>query len=183
MTLFNFIPYNKLSLTDLLTVKPTEANYEELVELLTELALSTYEDFKFFIAKSSDETKAAHFMQITSHYDDFAELHKLIFARAIEYGIDMRELQRRFAQAVADDKVIDLGEEVVVIIDDGTPQLATGVSPIQSGFEGSEITFIISFIKEENYDQWAKNNLPQPPQEAPEEPTSASWTQDIYINE
>lgn len=174
--MFDFIPYNQLTLTDLLTVKPTEENYTELVELLSELALSTYEDYKFFIAKSSDETQAAHFMQITSQYSDFGELHKLIFARAIDYGIDMRELQQRFAQAVADGKVIELGEDVVVIINDGTPQLATGVSPIQSGFEGSEITFIISFIKKENYTEWAKNNLPQPSQDFSPEPATLEDT-------
>jgi hypothetical protein len=170
--LLDFIPYNRLTLTDLVTVKPTDDNYDELVDLLTELASATYEEYKFFIAKSSDETKAAHFMQITSQYSEYPELHQLIFARAIEYGIDMRELQKRFAQAVEAGKVIDLGENAVVILEDGTPQLATGVSPIQSGFEGSEITFIISFIKKENHDEWAKNNLPQPSQDFSPEPAT-----------
>ena len=57
---------NTLSLSDILTNKPTEENYAEIIELLTRLAKETYEEFKFFIAKSQDETKQAKFLHIVS---------------------------------------------------------------------------------------------------------------------
>jgi hypothetical protein len=35
----------------------------------------------------------------------------------------------------------------------------TSVSPINSGLEGSEITFIFSFVQTENYESWKKNHF------------------------
>jgi hypothetical protein len=32
---------------------------------------------------------------------------------------------------------------------------------LQSGLEGAEITFIISFMKAENFDAWHKNTFPE----------------------
>lgn len=150
---------NNLSLSNLLNNKPTEENYKEIIEDLKKVAQDTYKDFKFFIARSSDETKQPNFLQIVSNFHECPELHRKIFAKAIENGIDMKVLQAKFAEEVANGNVIPLGEDVTVIIHDGTPQLATGVSPINSGLEGGEITFIISFINKENYEEWAKNNL------------------------
>jgi hypothetical protein len=152
---------NLLTLTQLLTNKPTPRHYEELVDLLTKLAKKTYQEYKFLIAKSTDETKDPNFLQIVSNSKDEPELHKIIFVKAIEYGIDMRELQKRFAERVALGKVITLGENAVVITDDGTGNPPTGVSPINNGLEGGEICFIISFIKAENYEEWHKNTFPE----------------------
>ena len=156
---------NTLSLSDILTNKPTEENYAEIIELLTRLAKETYEEFKFFIAKSQDETKQANFLQIVSTSKEKPHLHGLIFGKSVSYGIDMQELQLRFAQHVEDGNVIDLGDDVTVILHDDSPQLATGVSPINNGLEGGEIAFIISFIKKENLEAFNKNNLPQPEEE------------------
>jgi len=150
-----------MSLTDLLNRKPTDEEYEEILSLLTTLAKRTYADFKFLIAKSSDETKEPHFLQIVSHYEEAPALHKKIFRKAIEYGIDMRKLQEKFAEKVANGKVIDLGPDVVVITNDNTTTLPTGVSPINSGLEGGEIAFIISFLTRANYGEWHKNTFPE----------------------
>ena len=73
----------------------------------------------------------------------------------------MKTLQHKFAAKVAEGAVVNLGKDVVVITDDGTPQLPTGVSPINSGLEGGEISFIISFIKMENLEGWTENNMPK----------------------
>jgi hypothetical protein len=150
---------NKLSLADLITTKPTEENYEEIMALLTEVAQKTYEQYKFFIARSQDETEQPNFLQIVSHSSELPELHKLIFSRAVNYGIDMQELQKRFAHRIAENKVIDIGEDAIVIVDDNTNQLPTGVSPINSGLEGGEITFIISFMKKDNFGKWFDNTF------------------------
>ena len=150
---------NKLSLSDLLTRKPSDKEYQEVVELLAQLAKETYEEFKFLFAKSPDETDQPHFLQIISNSTEKPELHKLIFAKGLEYGLDMKELQKRFAQYVAENNVIELGEDVVVITDDGTNQPPTGVSPINNGLEGGEICFIVSFMKKENYPKWAEKTF------------------------
>lgn len=151
---------NELTLTDLLTRKATDAEYAEIIDLLTELAKQTYEDFKFYIAKSHNEAEDPNFLQIASSFKENPSLHKLIFAKAVSYGIDMKELQERFAKHVALGNVIDLGEDTVVITNDNTAQLPTGVSPINSGLENGEIAFIISFIKKENYKAWHTNTFP-----------------------
>lgn len=149
------------SLTQLLTAKPTDEDYERILEHLIELFKLTYNDYKFYLAKSSDETKAPNFLQVTSPSTEHTSLHKSIFKLAVDKGIDMKELQKRFAEKASNGHVVDLGDNAVVITDDGTPQLPTGVSPVQSGLEGSEITFIISFIKSSNFGEWYKNTFPE----------------------
>jgi hypothetical protein len=150
---------NKLTLSDLLTRKATNEEYREVVSLLSKLARDTYKEYKFLIAKSPDETDQPNFLQIISNSKERPEQHKEIFAKGLEYGIDMRELQKRFAAHVANNLVIDLGDDVTVITDDGTGQAPTGVSPINNGLEGGEICFIISFLKTENYEAWHKNTF------------------------
>lgn len=152
---------NNLTLSDLITKQPSDEDYNELIELLTKLAKVTYEDYKFLIAKSDDETKQPNFLQIVSNSSEHPELHREIFVKAVTSSINMKELQKRFAQYIAEGNVLDLGEDVVIITDDGTSQLPTGVSPINSGLEGGEIVFIISFIKKENYEAFCENNLPK----------------------
>lgn len=152
---------NKLTLTDLLTREPKEKHYEDIIQMLSALAKETYKQYKFFIAKSPNETDDYNFIQIVSHFSENPNLHKTIFAKSIEYNIHMPTLQAKFAEHVAKNNVIDLGEDVVVITDDGTGQLPTGVSPINSGLEGGEIAFIIAFIKAENYVDWSAKNLPK----------------------
>lgn len=156
---------NELTLTDLIEQEPTEENYEEVVGLLTELANRTYKDYKFLIAKSKDETKEANFLQIVSNWNEQPTLHKLIFSKSIDYGIDMQELQKRVANEIADNNLIELGEGVKVIVDDGTGQLPTGVSPINSGLEGGEIAFIISFVHKNNYKEFMENAFPKKEEE------------------
>lgn len=156
-----------LSLEHLITAEPTEENYETVINLLIKLLVETYKDYKFLLAKSSDETQQPHFLQVVSNWAENPEIHKSVFQQAVEYNLDMRELQRKFAERVAEGKVLDLGD-VEVIIDDGTGQPATGVSQINSGLEGGEIAFIISFLKKENYEAWYANTFPQ--EESPNEP-------------
>lgn len=151
---------NETTLTGLLTKEPTEENYDEVVDILAELAERTYKDYKFLIAKSSDETQQGHFLQITHNYDEDPETHKKLFSKAMDYGVNQRELQQKFAERVANGDVLPLGDGVTVIINDGTGQLATGVSPINSGLENGEITFIVTFVQNKNYEKWAENNLP-----------------------
>ncbi len=152
---------NRLSLSDLLNQKAEESHYEEVINLLVGLARLTYEDYKFLVARSTDEKKEANFLQLVSNWAEHPELHKQIFSRSMDYGIDMKVLQGKFAERVAEGKVISLGDDVVVITDDGTGQIPTGVSPINSGIEGGEIAFIISFIHKDNLDDWEQHNLPQ----------------------
>lgn len=154
------------TLTDILTYQPTDNDYEQVLDLLAELVQLTYKEFAFFLAKSSDETKAPNFMQIVSPYHENTELHKEIFRLGVKYNLDMKTLQEKFSERAAKGVVLELGDGVTIIADDGTGSLATAVQPIQSGIEGSEITFIFSFIKTENYEAWKKNAFPEP--EAPE---------------
>lgn len=152
------------TLTDLLTYEPTNDDYEAVLDLLVELCQLTYNEFAFFLAKSSDETKAANFMQIESPYHEHTELHKDIFRLAVKYNLDMKTLQEKFAKRAVVGEVIQLGEGVTMIYKDkvnGQVNLATAVMPIQSGIEGSAITFIFSFVKTENYDEWCKNMFPE----------------------
>lgn len=151
---------NELTLTDLLTIKPTDADYDEIVGLLTTLCQSTYAQYKFLIIKSTDETEETHFLQIVSPAAENPELHKEIFAKALNTGVDYVELVKRFAAHVAAGNVVDLGEDVVVITNDGTKMIPTGVSQINSGLEGGEITFNISFIKKENLDAFNEKHVP-----------------------
>lgn len=153
---------NKLSLSGLLTQKPTNENYEEVMDILAEIARKTYEDYKFFIARSPDETTETNFIQIACPYGEMPDLHRKVFALAINYGLDMQELQSRFAQRIEENKVIDIGDEAVVILNDGTNIPPTGVSQINKGLEGGEITFIISFIQKANLEAYLKNTFPEP---------------------
>ncbi|QFP93392.1 UNVERIFIED_ORG: hypothetical protein Xoosp15_127 [Xanthomonas phage Xoo-sp15] len=156
---------NNLTLEDLVTRKPTDDNYAEVLGLLAGLARSTYNDFKFYIAKSGDETKDYNFLQVVSKYEDDPYMHKLIFSKGVEYGLDSTELSKRFAYHVAEGNVLPLGENVKVLLEDGTGQCPTGVSPITNGLEGTEIAFIFGFIQKKNYDEWHKNTLPQKDEE------------------
>ncbi|QDP42828.1 hypothetical protein HWC53_gp044 [Bacillus phage vB_BmeM-Goe8] len=150
-----------LTLTDLITRKATDEDYAEIVDMLAHLARKTFKDYNFLIARSSDETKDTHFLQVVSHSSEEPGLHKKIFRKAIDCGAEYEVLVEKFAASVAKGEVIDLGEDVIVIVDDNTGNPPTGVSPINSGIEGGEIAFIISFIKKENYDEWAKNTFPE----------------------
>lgn len=167
---------NNLSLTDLLTKTATDEDYDKLIDMLTKLARETYAQYKFQIFKSSDETTTPNLIQIVSAASEAPELHKEIFATAINCGIDYSELVKRFAAHVAAGNVIDIGDDVVVITNDGTHVAPTGVSQINSGLEGSDITFIISFIKKENLEAFNAKNLknqteqPGTPVEAPQTP-------------
>jgi hypothetical protein len=149
------------SLTNLLTAQPTDMDYERILDLLIQLFKLTYNEYKFYLAKSSDETKAPNFLQVTSPSTEHPDIHKQIFRLAVDSNMDMRELQKRFAEKAATGEVVKLGDNAVIITEDGTPQLPTGVSPVQSGLEGAEITFIISFMKAENFDEWHKNTFPE----------------------
>lgn len=156
---------NHMSLTDLVTNKAEDRHYDVVVELLTSLARKTYQDYKFFIAKSEDETKDYNFLQVVSKYEDDPYTHKLIFSKGVEHGLDSAELSKRFAEYAKDGNVLRLGEEVVILTEDGTGQSPTGVSPISNGLEGSEIAFIFGFIQKKNYDEWHKNTFPQKDEE------------------
>ncbi|AMO26048.1 hypothetical protein Blue_226 [Bacillus phage Deep Blue] len=156
---------NALTLEQIVTNKPTYENYTEVVKLLAELSRKTYENFKFYIAKSDDETKDYNFLQVVSKYEDDPYAHKLIFSKGVEYGLDSAELSRRFAYHVAEGNVLPLGENVKILLEDGTGQCPTGVSPITNGLEGTEIAFIFGFIQNKNYDEWHKNTFPQKDEE------------------
>lgn len=156
---------NHMSLTDLVTNKAEDQHYDVVVELLTSLARKTYQNYKFFIAKSEDETKDYNFLQVVSKYEDDPYTHKLIFSKGVEHGLDNMELSRRFAEHAKNGNVLRLGDEVVILTEDGTGQSPTGVSPISNGLEGSEIAFIFGFIQKKNYDEWYKNTFPQKDEE------------------
>lgn len=148
----------KLTLSDLINRKPTEENYADIINLLAELFQKTYGEYKFMVAKAQKEYDA-NFLQVVSRYEEHPELHKSIFRKAIDYGIEMRTLQEKFAAHVAAGKVLNLGPDVVVITDDGTISLPTGVSPINSGLEGGEISAIVTFIHKDHYEDWAARNI------------------------
>jgi hypothetical protein len=148
-----------LTLTSLIDRKATESEYTEVINLLVTLMRNAFYNYKFFIAKSSDDTQQPHFMQIISAYDENKTIHQDIFQKSMVYGVDMRTLQEKFATLVQEGKVVDLGDNVAVLINDGdgTNQLATSVSPINSGLEGSEITFIVSYVRKTSLDEFKKN--------------------------
>ncbi|UPI12054.1 hypothetical protein [Bacillus phage SBSphiJ4] len=149
------------NLTSLITRKATDEEYEEILDLLTDLAKFTYNQYKFFIAKSPDETEHLNFVSVVSFSEEAKNVHAEIFRKGVAYGIDMVELSSRFAKRAALGKVLDLGEDVVIITDDGTGNPPTGVSPINSGIEGGEIRFNFSFIKKDNYEAWEKKAFPK----------------------
>lgn len=153
-----FTKVNNMSLSDLINRKPTDKEYDEILDLLTELIRNTYKNYKFLIAKAQKDDEP-HFLQIVSKYEDYPELHDKIFKKAIDYGVEMRVLQEKFAERVANGEVLDLGDDVVVIVDDGDYSLPTGISQINSGIEGAEITAIITFIREDNFQDWYEHHL------------------------
>lgn len=156
---------NKLTLTDLLTRKATKEEYEEVASLLIKLFQKAYEDDKYLVVKSDDETKDTNFMQIVSHPSEWPELHKEIFSKGMRYGIEMKDLLPAFVDKVCKGELIDLGDNAVVIDDDNTGNPPTGVSPINSGLEDSQLSCIISFIKLENLPEWRLNTFPDPEEE------------------
>ncbi|ARQ94966.1 hypothetical protein FLAPJACK_52 [Bacillus phage Flapjack] len=156
---------NKLSLTDLVTREASITDYAEIISLLTQLAKNRFDNYQFTYFPAQDETREAHFMQIVSNWHDDPELHKEVFRKGIDYGANMKVLRNLFAEHVRAGHVVDLGAEVMVITDDGTGNPPTGVSSINTGLEGSEIAFIIAFVKKENYTEWCKNNFPDDQEE------------------
>lgn len=153
---------NELTLTQLLTNEPTDEDYQTVIELLTDLFQKRYQDYKFLIAKSPDEVNdRPHLLQVQSNFEEDPYLHKLIFAKCMDANLDMQELSKRFADYAAKGHVVDLGEDAVIIIDDGTGLAATGVSPINSGLEDSAITYIFGFIKKSNWEAWHEKTFPK----------------------
>ncbi|AXH71092.1 hypothetical protein BSP38_050 [Bacillus phage BSP38] len=150
-----------LTLSHIINQEPTEENYAEVIDLLATLAKAAFNDYKFLIAKSQDEAKDTNFLQVVSQYAEAPELHKEIFTKSINYNIDMKVLVEKFAARVAQGDVFPLGDDVVVITDDGSGQLPTGVSPINSGLEHGEIAFIVSFIKKENLEAFKAEHFPK----------------------
>lgn len=160
---------NTLTLTDLITRKATEEQYTEVADLLIELFRKAYDEDSYFLAKSPDEHDQANFLQIVSHSSEQPELHKKIFNRGMHYGIEMPTLLKVFAKKVEQGELIGLGEDAVVILDDNTGNPPTGVSPINSGVQGGEISCIISFIKLSNYAGWHENHFPKEDEEVKED--------------
>ncbi|ANH50706.1 hypothetical protein BCPG3_034 [Bacillus phage BCPG3] len=150
---------NKLSLTELITRKASLTHYSEVVELVTKLVRNRYENYQFTIYPATDETQP-NFIQIVSNWHDDPELHKLIFAKGIEYGIEMEELQKHFRKHIENGHVFDLGPDVVVITDDGSNSAPTNLSPINTGLEGSEVAVIVSFIEKAKYAGWVDKTFP-----------------------
>ena len=150
---------SKLTLTDLVTRKATLEEYKEVVALLTKLAKNRFKDYQFtyYPVSEDNQDKQPFFMQIVSNWHDDPELHKLIFAKGMDYGINMKMLQKLFVEEVRAGKVIELGNDIMVITDDGTNVSPTNVSPINSGLEGSEIAFIVAFLKKDKYKSWCEH--------------------------
>jgi len=157
----SFIRHKAPSLTQLITANPTEEQYKEVTELLVGLAKRTYERHKFYFAPTRDELEIPNMIQIRSHYKEEPLTHQDIFKRGVNYGLDMSKLLAYFAEEVAAGNVVDLGDNAYVITDDGTGNPPTGVSPINSGLEDGEITFLISFIKKDNYEAWHDKHFPK----------------------
>ncbi|QEG13568.1 hypothetical protein MARVELLAND_37 [Bacillus phage vB_BspM_MarvelLand] len=152
---------NELTLTQLVTVQPTDEDYQTVVELLADLFQKRYQEYKFLIAKSPDEIDRPHLLQVQSNFEEDPYLHKLIFAKCMNTNLDMNELSKRFADYAVKGNVIDLGEDAVIIVDDGTGIPTTGVSPVNSGLEDSAITYILGFIKKSNWAEWHEKAFPK----------------------
>lgn len=159
---------NKLNLTTLLTYKPTQKDYDKVLDMLVELARKRYEEDKFLIAKAPEGVADINLIYIVSNWSEDPELHKNIFSSAVHTNLDMRTVQQQFSERAKAGEVLELGDGVVVIIDDNTGNPPTGVSPINSGLEGSEIAFNITFILKDKYEEWEKNTFPEPAEETNE---------------
>lgn len=151
----------ELTLATLIHKKAVDSEYAEVVDLLAHLAKSTFQNYNFLIQKSTDETKEPHFMQLRSAFHESPHVHKQIFEKSIDYGIDYDVLVQKFNDKLKAGEIISCGDDVVIITDDGTGMPASGVSQINSGIEGGEIGFNVSFVSAKNYDAWAANNLKQ----------------------
>ncbi len=146
--------FKPLTLSEVINTKPTEENYQEVIAELSQMANHVFSNYKFLIAKSDKNTEP-HFMQLVSSATELPEAHKNVFEKSIRYNLDYEELTLRFATEVKNGNVVDLGDDVVVIIYDGTEGgIATGVSKFVSGLEDSQIQFNITFIHKDNYDAW-----------------------------
>ncbi|AGB62629.1 hypothetical protein [Bacillus phage phiAGATE] len=148
-----------LTLATLIHKKAVDSEYAEVVDLLAHLAKTTFENYNFLIQKSPDETKEAHFMQLRSAFHESPQVHKHIFEKSIDYGIDYDVLVQKFNDKLRTGEIISCGEDVVIITDDGTGMPASGVSQINSGIEGGEISFNVSFVSAKNYEAWAETNI------------------------
>ncbi|ALA13298.1 hypothetical protein AVV02_gp054 [Bacillus phage AvesoBmore] len=173
---------NKLSLTDLVSRKASITDYAEIIASLTKLAKNRFNDYQFTYYPAQDESREAHFMQIVSNWHDDPELHKEVFRKGIDYGANMKVLRDLFAEHVRAGHVVDLGADVMVITDDGTGNPPTGVSSINTGLEGSEIAFIIAFVKKENYKEWCENNFPDDQEEKKQGKTEDAKIQLVVNN-
>ncbi|QQO40902.1 hypothetical protein 000TH009_209 [Bacillus phage 000TH009] len=151
--------YSAPNLKEVVTAQPTEDDYRDVLVLLAALVRVTYGNYKFALYKSTDETEQENFMQIVCPYEEHKWLHDKIFKQTIKKGIDMKTLQEKFADRVIAGDVLDLGEGITILKHDSDGRLITSVSPINSGLEGTEITFIFSFVKTENYEAWKKNKF------------------------
>lgn len=151
-----------LTLTDLITRKPEKRHYEEVVELLIELFKEAYANYNYTIHKSPDDTKIAHFLSIQSHFSQNPKLHKKLFKEAVDNNLDMQELNEHFVKAVVEGRVINLGDNVEIILEDGVQGgYATGVSPINTGLGSAEIVFNISCVSKDSYEEWRSFNFPE----------------------
>jgi predicted DNA-binding protein len=148
-----------LTLTGILTNKPTEEDYKYVLGLLVELARNAFKDYQFLIAKSDDEAEQAHHLQLISVHEEYPTTHKAIFRHAVRTNMDMNVLRARFAELAASGEVLDLGDNVVVITDDGTGNPPTGVQPINMGLEGGQVRFNFEFVLTENYEAWWENHF------------------------
>lgn len=151
--------YDAPTLKEVVTAQPTEEDYEYATILLAALVRVTYNNYKFALYKSPDETERENFLRIDCPYEEHKWLHDKIFKQTIKKGLDMKILQEKFADAAIAGDILELGEGITILKHDSEGRLMTSVSPINSGLEGSEITFIFSFVQTENYEAWKKNHF------------------------
>lgn len=151
--------YDAPTLKEVVTAQPTEEDYEDVLVLLAALVRITYNNYKFALYKSPDETERENFLRIDCPYEEHKWLHDKIFKQTIKKGLDMKILQEKFADAAIAGDILELGEGITILKHDSGGRLMTSVSPINSGLEGSEITFIFSFVQTENYEAWKKNHF------------------------
>jgi hypothetical protein len=152
---------NTMSLTEFLEQEPTEENYQEVNNLLSKLCNKLYKDFKYLINVSPKGQEADHYnlLQLVSPYHEDPELHRELFAKVVTYKLDYETMRDKFIESVKAGDVVELGDNVVVLDDDGYGDPPTGVTPIISGIEGSEIAFNIGFVHKKHYEAWKEKNL------------------------
>jgi hypothetical protein len=152
---------NTMSLTDFLEQEPTEENYAEVNRLLGKMCRGLYEDYKYLINVAPKGQEEAHYnlMQLVSPYHENPELHREIFAKVVSYKLDYATMRDKFIESVKAGEVVDLGDNVVVLDDDGNGDPPTGVTPVMSGIEGAEIAFNVGFVHKKHYEGWKEKNL------------------------